>query len=284
MAWSERTMNLKQDLPLFDAEFKELNQFILTLVEEYKSGRIKSWDTLDERVKDFFTPDRIDAIDTKAPGWKKMASYSDGITVTHVTCVFLGMFMLPEFQSLSQEQQQIAKWIILFHDIDKFHIRSKKDSMHAFHSAVIAARDLPALGFPTTNKYNELIDTWGEFTYNAFKDIGGGVPPKPDNEKLPEILSGINQLFGENSPAALIVKTTLLHISLNVDINYPTPSPLTVVEAERYIDPVLFPLLRVMMLSDNEGWSMFHSEARARQRNDTLRNFAHLESMISKER
>lgn len=277
-------MESEQYFPSFDIEFKELNQFILTLVDEYKMGDIKSWEALDERVKDFFTSEQIEMIDSKAPSWKKMASYSDGITVTHVTCVFLGMFMLPEFQSLSQEQQQIAKWIILFHDIDKFHIRGKKDVMHAFHSAVIAAKDLPGLGFPITDKYHELIDQWSELTYNASVDIGGGVAPKPDNGKLPEILTGINKLFGENSPAALIVKTTLLHISLNVDINYPTPSPLTVVEAERYIDPALFPLLRVMMLSDNEGWSMFYPETRARQRNDTLKVFAHLESIIIKER
>jgi hypothetical protein len=277
-------MKADSDFPVFDTKFNKLNRFILSLEDDYNNGKIKSWDDLDLRVKLFFTPENMDIIEEKAHGWKKMASYSDGITLTHVSCVFMGMFMLPEYQDLSQEQQQIAKWIILFHDIDKIHIRGEKDSMHAFHSAVIAAKDLPALGFPITNKYNELIDTWSEFTYNAFKDIGGGVPPKPDNEKLPEILSGINQLFGKNSPAALIVKTTLLHISLSVDINYPTPSPLTIVDVERYIDPILFPLLRVMMLSDNEGWSMFHSEARARQRNDTLRNFAHLESMISKER
>jgi len=271
------------NFPSFDAEFKELNQFILTLVEEYKAGHIKSWDALDERVKNFFTPEQLEWVDAKAPGWKKMASYADGITVTHVTCVFLGMFMLPEFQSLSPEQQQIAKWIILFHDIDKFHIRGQKDSMHAFHSGVIAAKDLPGLGFPITDKYHDAIDAWSEYTYNASVDIGGGVAPKPDNQKLPEILAGIDQLFGMNSPASLIVKTSLLHISLNVDMNYATPSPLSVVEAERYIDPILFPFLKVMMLSDNEGWSMFHPEERARQRNDTLKVFAHLESLIFKE-
>jgi hypothetical protein len=67
------------------------------------------------------------------------------------------MFMLPEFQALSAEQQQIAKWIILFHDIDKVHIQGKKDMMHAFNSAVVAANTLPDIGFPIT-RYHELIN------------------------------------------------------------------------------------------------------------------------------
>jgi hypothetical protein len=277
-------MSNQTDFPVFDDQLSELNLFLIKLVEEYSAEKIESWDDLDKNVKAFFTPKTMDNMEAILSGWKKMASYSDGITLTHVTCVFLGMSMLPEFQNLSQEQQQIAKWIVLFHDIDKIHIRGKKDSMHAFHSAVVAAQNLPNLGFPITGTYRKLIDSWSELTYNACIDIGGGVAPKPDNQKLPEILAGINRLYGENSPAALIIKTTLLHISLNIDINYPTPSPFTMMEAELYIDPILFPLLRVMMLSDNEGWSMFDPKVRARQRNDTLRAFAHVQSIIYKER
>ena len=277
-------MNDQINFPSFDEQLPKLNQFILRLVEEYKAEQIQAWNDLDERVKTFFTPEIMDNIEAKASGWKKMASYSDGITLTHVTCVFLGMFMLPEFQSLSIEQKQIAKWIILFHDIDKFHTRGKKDTMHAFHSAIIAAKELPKLGFPITDKYPELIDAWSQLTYNAYIDPGGEVALKPDNRKLPDILAGINQIYSENSPAALITKTVLLHISLSVDTNYPTPSPLTVTEAERYIDPILFPLLRVMMLSDNEGWSLFEPKVRAQQRNDTLKVFARLETIITKER
>ena len=277
-------MNNQTDFPLFEDQFPELNLFILKLVEEYHAEKINSWDDLDLRVKNFFTPELMDNIEAKAAGWKKLASYSDGITLTHVTCVFLGMFMLPEFNSLSSEQQHIAKWIIFFHDIDKFHTKGKRDSMHAFHSAVIAAKDLPKLGFPITDKYHELVDAWSELTYNASIDTGGGAAPKPDNRKFPEILAGINQLFGENSPAALITKTVLLHISLSVDINYPTPSPLTLTEAERYIGPILFPFLRVMMLSDNEGWSLFEPKIRVQQRHDALKIFTHLESIINKEK
>jgi hypothetical protein len=273
-------METQQNFPSFDKEFNELNHFISGLAEDYASKKIESWEELDKRVKAFYTSERMDAIETKAPGWKKMSSYSDGITLTHVTCVFLGMFMLPEFQALSAEKKQIAKWIILFHDIDKFHIRGKKDMMHTFNSAVVAAKILPKIGFPVTDDYDAVIRSWSKFTVNAFTMEDGNSAPKPDNRKLPEILSGIEQLFGANTPGCLIVKTALLHISLNVDPFYDTPSPLTEDETKRFIDPALLPLLRVMMLVDNEGWSMFEPEVRARQRKDTLDVFAKLESMI----
>lgn len=274
-------MNTYPDFPSFDLEFKELNEFILMLVDEYRNGKLNSWDDLDERVKAFYTPERMDAIEAKAPGWKKMSSYSDGITLTHVTCVFLGMFMLPEFKSLSEEQQQIAKWIVLFHDIDKFHIREKKDTMHAFRSGVVAANIMPNIGFPVTDKYDALIHSWSEFTVTAFTMENGNPSPKPDNQKLSEILIGIEELFGENTPATLIVKTALLHISLNVDKKYPTPSPLTEAETREFIGPSLLPFLKVMMLSDTEGWSLFEPEDRKQRIKDALKAFERFEELIS---
>ena len=231
--------------PLFDESLPSLNQFILELIKAYNAGEINSWEELDKRVKTFFTQEIMDTTEAKVPGWKKMASYADGITLTHVTCVFLGMFMLPEFQSLSMEQQQIAKWIILFHDIDKFHIRGEKDTMHAFNSAVVAANTLPSLGFPIESKYYEMINSWSEYTRQAFLLTNTEPSPKPDNQKLPKILADIDQFFGEDSPAALITKTVLLHISPDIDKNYPTPAPLTESEIQRFINSTLFPLLRV---------------------------------------
>ncbi len=59
--------------------------------------------------------------------------------------------------------------------------------------------------------------------------------PKPDNQKLPKILSDIDLLFEENTPASLVAKTILLHISLKVDENYPTPAPLTEDKIQRFI-------------------------------------------------
>lgn len=271
------------DFPSFNESLPLLDRFIHEMTSEYRLGTLSTWEKLENRCRSFYTPDTMDVIETKAPGWKKMAAYSDGITLTHVTCVFLSMFMLPEFQALSTEQQQLAKWIVLFHDIDKFHIRELKDTMHAFRSGIVAANTLPRIGFPVTGRYDTLIRPWGELTTNAFTMESGDSAPKPDNQKLPEILTGIEQLFGENTPACLIVKTVLLHISLNVDKNYPTPSPLKETEIREFVSPSILPLLKVMMLSDNEGWSLFEPDVRAQQNRDALDAFERVHEIISQQ-
>jgi len=269
------------DFPSFDNEFKNLNKFILQLVDEYNDKKIRSWGDLDERVKTFFTPERMDAIEAKASGWKKMASYSDGITLTHVTCVFLGMFMLPEFQNLTQKQQQIAKWIILFHDIEKVHFRGKRDSFHAFRSASNAANSLPKIGFPVTAIYQTLINTWNDTTNSAFTTTEDEQEDQiPDNSKLPEIISGIDNMFGEHTPAALIIKVVLLHQSIDVVKDWPQPAPFTNHEIKKHIDHELLPLLKVMMLADNEGWTMFYPE-REKQRSETLETFERVKKIIT---
>jgi hypothetical protein len=274
-------MNDTEVVPVFDDCFPDLNQFILELVNAYEAGRMRSWDDLDVRVKAFFTHERMEQMESVLPGWQKMASYSDGITLVHVTCVFVGMLMLPEFQSLTPGQKQLAKWIVLFHDIDKVHIAGKKDTMHAFRSGVQAANLLPRFGFPTRQKYHERIGQWSQYTAQAFAVNDADATPKPDNLKLPGILIGIDNLFGRNTPAALITKTALLHISLHIDPFYSTPSPLTDDEIKRYIDPDLFPLLRVMMHADNEGWALFDPETRTQRRNDAQTAFAKIEQIIT---
>lgn len=267
-------------LPSFDISLSFLNQFILELKNDYYAGQVNSWDTLDEKVKIYFTTERMEKMESLLPGWKKMASFTEGITLTHIICVFLGMFMLPEFKMLSAEQQQIAKWIILFHDIDKIHIAGRRDRMHAFNSAVFAANILPEFGFPVTSTYAELIKAWSEYTRQAFLHPKGELWLKPDNQKLPKILSDIEEMFGEDTPAALIIKTVLLHISVAVDKNYSTPAPLTDSEIKQFISPSLFPLLKIMMLSDNEGWSLFYPEVREQQKRDALIEFGRIQKFI----
>jgi hypothetical protein len=274
-------MTNNQEAPRFDDRFPELDMFIHRLVEGYQAGKINAWQDLESRVMEFFDRSRMDQMESLVPGWQKMASFAEGLTLVHVMCVFLGMHMLPEFSQLSNHQKQLMKWVILFHDINKIHIRGKKDSMHAFNSGLVTANRLPALGFSPTKKYPELIHTWSEYTAQAFIPGEGDASPTPDNRKLPRILYGIEDLFGKDTSAALIVKTVLLHISLHVDDKYPTPAPLTMQETEQYIDSKLFPLLRVMMLSDNEGWSMFDPQTRARQRRDTLAVFEKVRTLIS---
>jgi hypothetical protein len=272
-------MNTNEIFPRFDDCFPDLNRFILELLKIYEAGNIKSWSDLEEKVKTYFTPQRMEQMESVIPGWQKMASYSDGITLVHVACVFLGLFRLPEFQNFTPEQNQLAKWIVLFHDVEKAHIRGKKDTTHAFRSAVSTAKQLPRLGFPIREEYDHLITAWSELTYSAIKTSADFPEPIQDNDKIPEILSGLEGMFGGDGPAILIVKCVLFHMSINVVSDWPQAAPLTEEEIKRYITNNLEPLLKVMMLADNEGWVLFSPE-RQQQRIETLEVFQGIEEIL----
>lgn len=258
-----------------------LNQFILHLADEYRSGKINAWDELDERVKAFFTTERMEEVEAFVPGWKRMASYEDGITLTHVMCVFLGLFIMPEFQALTPDQQQLAKWIVLFHDVEKVHSRNKRDSMHMFRSAVTAANALPNIGFLVTGIHHVLIHAWSELTTYAYVTKEDSPEDQiPDNSKLPEIISDIDNMFGDDTPAALIVKCVLLHQAVDVVKDWPQPAPLTDEEIKRYISVEIAQLLKVMHLADNDGWMLFRPKRESYKR-ETLDAFERVEELIA---
>jgi hypothetical protein len=267
------------EFPSFDEHLSYLNQFILTLVSAYNAEEILSWDDLEERVNAFFTPERMEETETIVPGWKRMASYSDGITLTHVMCVFLGMYIKPEYLRLTQEQQEEMKWIILFHDVEKAPQAGKRDHAHAFRSAVGAARTLPKLGFPVKQEYASLIDGWNKFTRSAITKLENSTDDIQDNHKLPIILDGIERMFGQNTPATLIIKTILFHLSVNMDL-WPPPNPLTNDEVKRYFNEELSTLLLLMNLGDNDGWALFNPEVRENQRADIIDKFEKIEKLL----
>jgi hypothetical protein len=118
-------------------------------------------------------------------------------------------------------------------------------------------------------------------TYAATKLSKDSGEPIQDNDRLPEILAGIERMLGIDTPAALTVKTVLLHMSINVVRGWPQAAPLAEAEISSYITSRLAPLLKCMMLADNEGWSLFDPEARAQQRDETLKTFREVEQLIS---
>jgi hypothetical protein len=267
--------------PNFETKLAGLHQFILYLAKEYHSGNINVWDHVDELVKNFFTSERMDEIESVAPGWKKMASYSEGITLTHVMCVFLGLFIMPEYQALTPEQQQLAKWIVLFHDIEKIHVGGKRDGTHPFRSAVNAANALRGIGFASTASFNDTIDLWSGITISAVTDRPNSAGEQIcDNKKLPEIIAGIEAMYGKDTPAALIIKGVLFHMCVQAVADWPQPSPLTENELKTYINRKLLALLKVMHLADNDGWTLFDPE-RELYRNETLTTFKRVEKLIT---
>ena len=60
-------MNITPAFPSFDIHLADLNQFILELVDAHEAGNIKSWIDLEETVDGYFTPDRMDYIEARAP-------------------------------------------------------------------------------------------------------------------------------------------------------------------------------------------------------------------------
>jgi hypothetical protein len=268
------------NLPNFDETFSSLHQFVLNLVEQHRLGKIHSWDDLEPQVNAYFTSEKMDEMESLVPHWCKMASYAEGRTLVHVMCVFLGLYEMPEFLVMSAEQQQTMKWVILFHDVEKEIPDGKRDHAHAFRSTVGAARTLPMLGFPVSPDYISIIDEWDSYTRSALTRLENSTEIIQDNRKLPQIIDGINRMFGKNTPAALILKTILLHLAIDMDF-WPPPSPLTDEEVIRYVNSELVPLLLVMHLGDNEGWEMFSPDTREYARADTLRAFEKISGTIS---
>ena len=269
------------NVPDFDHHFASLNDFILELVAQYNAGKIRSWDDLEVQVDNFFTPTRMEQMEMAVPHWQKMASYLEGVTLVHVMCVFLGMYMLPEYENLTPEGQNLMKWVILFHDVEKEVEKEKRDPIHAFRSATTAAKRLPNFGFETTAEYLAAIDAWSDLTSCAITRSEKTFEPIQDNRKLPEILSGLHLLFGKNTPSTLIIKTVLFHSSINVVKDWPQFAPLSDEEITRYIDKDVLPLLKVMALADNEGWAMFYPDDRLTQRTETLATFERIENTTS---
>lgn len=268
-----------QALPGFENRFGEFDQFIHKLVALYQAEEINSWEALEKQAGSFFNHARMEQMNAEVPGWKKMASFANGMTLTHVTCAFLGLYMMPEFSSLMPYQQEIMKWVILLHDLEKEVRNGKRDHFHAFRSAVTAARLLPGLGFAAQPEYSSLIEDWRRCTLSARIRRDESTGEVQDNRRLPEILDGIERLFGHNTPAALIIKTILFHLSVKMK-EWPPANPLTDEEARHYFDQDLLPLLKVMHLADSEGWAMFDS-TRERLFRDTVEIFEELDRSLA---
>jgi hypothetical protein len=258
----------------------ELIRFVQALARQIEAGVLQDGDRFALRCRDFYTADRMAAIETVAPGWREMASQANGATRDHITQALIALQLLPEYRQATRQLQSMLEWTVLYHDLGKQVIAGQRDALHAFRSATMAARALPTVGFPVSETYSATLEPWTRLVLGAAVAAPDGKGLLPDNRVLPEILRGVEQLFGADSAAALIVQAALLHQSLNVVPEWPNPGSVAEAELARCIRPALLPLLEAMMLVDSDAWQLFAQDDKAKFRASTLAVFATVRAQL----
>lgn len=270
-------MSTPLSTPTMQDHLPELAAFIRQSAHDCRSGTLTDWPQFAGQARDFYTPAMMDKIEGVVPGWGKMASFSKQQTLIHVTGVLTALLLLPEYQAATPEQQTIMEWTALFHDIAKEPQPPHHDYIHGFRGGAVTGKALGALGFPVTAAYASEIDDWFALTYGAtildtmyHEDI-------QDNNKLPEIIGGLERFYGVDTPGTLVAKGVLLHMSFPVDPDYPTLAPLSKGEIKRYINAPFLPIIVAMSLADDGGWNLFDPQRTASQRVKVMTYFDKLE-------
>lgn len=266
-------MPMQSTIPRLEDRAPGLLGFVRAVARDIEAGALRDGDALVLRMRDFYSAEQASAIEAVAPGWRAMAAYAGGATLHHVTQVLVALQMLPEYRQASRDMQALMEWSVLFHDLGKQVIGGQRDALHPFRSATMAARVLPHLGFPTSTAYPATLGAWSGRVLGASVATADGKGQVQDNRALPEILHGVEQMFGTDSPASLIVQAVLLHQSLNVVPEWPNPGSLPEAELAACIRPSLLPLLEALMLADSDAWQLFEPDSKARFRDCTLAVF-----------
>lgn len=262
-------------------DLSELMAFIQQMHDDYESGKFANWQEFTLPIHTWYTPQRLQAIDDVVMGWQKMSTYADQQTLIHLTAALVSLLSLEEYLALTPEQQNLALWIVLYHDVEKEVINGKRDHTHGFRSAAMCAKGLVRHGL-TDNVDRLTIQSWIDLTYTATIFDETKQDHIQDNSKLESIMAGIDQVFdGLDIPASLIISGVLLHMSLDVVDDFPSAAPLTNDQICACISPILFPLLQVMMLTDSLAWSVFDTDRRAPEREQTLREFARVKALLA---
>jgi hypothetical protein len=265
-------MEFAMSIPQVEEYLPELIAFVNRLVKAFESGDLISWPTMKEKVQTFFTPEMMDKVERVIPGWRAMSGYLDGATLVHVLSVLTALLMCPEYKQTAPDQQALMKWIVLFHDLAKQPQEEKRDHPHAFRSAARTGVTLPELGFTVQDDKLPLSDL-ALLTETAVTKHATTQDDIQDNRKLPDIIDGIEKIFGAETPATLIMKTVLLHMAIDVVTDWPQAAPLSDGEIQQYVDSSLRPLLQIMMVVDNEAWALFDPATKQRYREETLTVF-----------
>jgi hypothetical protein len=232
----------------------ELWLFLEQLSAGVEAGTIKSTEQLIERCQEFYTTERMAAIEAVVPGWQHMASFEHGKTLWHINVAMVALLQLDEYRSMSPSQQTVQQWIVFLHDVAKEPV-GRRDHRHSFRSAAHAGRVMPQLGFPVTAAYASEFQDWFTLTDTATRFDEAQKLHIQDNGKLPKILGGAKRIFAE--PTRTAVSAIALHQSITALAAWPVQAPLTDDQVRAYVDKDIFPALLALMLADSGGWNLF---------------------------
>jgi len=233
----------------------ELMTAVDAITKANRANHYKSWQDIATDVRDRFTEEHMAAIEAKVPGWQTMAGYDNGQTLIHVNCVFLSFYNSHFMSIMSNTDRRLLEWVILFHDLAKIARPGVRDLTHAFRSTVMAAQHLPLAGFPTLPDYDLIFADWGQLTITAV--VTRDQKQIQNNRKLPQILAGIEAMFGPDSEATFILKAILLHHSFSPVADWPNPANLTNEEIDATIDLPLWHILGPMLYVDSDAWQLY---------------------------
>lgn len=242
----------------------ELDQFTRQLAREYSTHTL-SWEKFVQECDSFYTNEIMRKIDPLTTGWIEMASHRNGATLYHVTSVLVALYLLPEYQSATVRQRALMEWTVLFHDIAKVPIKNGHDMVHGFKSSAIAGSALTKLGFPLNEGLSQAdLEAWVELTSNAIIYTDEHAEYIQDNSKLVKIIEGLRKLHGTD--AYCIITAILFHLSIKTDPDYPILAPLTELQIKDFISSDSLPIIKAMLLADNDGWCLFKDDRAIQQR------------------
>ncbi len=210
------------NIPVFSSTFPDLWDAAHKLKDDLEKNEYSDWESLLNRLDFLSEKDWIQSIGVVVPGWDKIAAQDNGKTAKHTLLVLVCCMNLPEYQLADSHTRCEIEWAALLHDLDK-NAKYKRDDLHPFRSAAIAAQCLAGLGFEF--RIEEKFITWMKLVKSSLHQVDGEW--RHDHTHLPEILGTLRYFWRESTPASRIIKAVLFHQSLPTVNDWPNPTILS---------------------------------------------------------
>lgn len=243
------------DIPSLSKVLPELWTQVERLARELESGTYTDGWSLTTHLISLNNPDLIDIINTRIPGWHKIATINYGSTARHTTLVLTTCLNLPEYKEKTPQTQSEIQWAAVLHDIDK-NVSAGKDASHPFRSAAIAVKAMPGLGFTLQpNVTTSDIEDWSYLVMSAQREVNGRV--LHDHTNLHEIIEGMHYQWGNGTSASRILKAILFHQSLPTLKDWTNPVLLNDEELRASLTLEDMDVLAPLLIADSDSWNIF---------------------------